>query len=746
MKKEAGILFRIIIFIAAIGLVIAACNGDANITDIDRMPVVTFDSRVILSAGIAVTALAGNTAATVTFTGATGQSLSRADFTTAGNAAVSGVSVSGDTAAVTISFAVNITNNEVIYTVGISSSSTLIKGSGAVTVTQGRASQDTRRELAVAAAGVDVAATANEATIQFTGATGLALTAADFAVSGGVVIKSVNVSGATAAVTISFDANTSITAEKIYVVSVDPNNSNLIKGNVKVTVTQAYAEDTRTTLTAAGALNVAYNVENVDVTFTGATGLTLTTADFTVSSGARISAVSVSANTATVTINFNANNDYYSTKTFEAGISHASTVIRGGAIVPITQAARPDGRKTLIAGPAVTATATEEKAVVTFTGASGLTLTVADFAISGGAGIEKVNVTGDTAAVAITFDANTAGTKTYMVGIRTSSGAIKGEAIVIVTQTGGHTHDFTGGWTADAVYHWINCPDDSSRARQAFHEFLTGSSCEVCGLVPFTLPLTYKVVSIGGVDKLVGIFEDGKEAEAVKLEGDVVIDDSKNALGVSTGVKVLHTNSSGYAALGQSAGLALRTEDSWAIEVIVFLDSSMASGGNVSPQIFGISTSETGSAAGSSMIAAMANGQNRFSIRPNGWGSPGGYNVGNANLYTSQYPSTQGQWRHFVFSFGDSTSRKMDVYMDGVLAASFITDADGKKWLSTKTMALMPIAYLGRPVNWGLPSADNSRHTSNSQYYSFAIYPGYRDGAILFDTVKQALLDELNGN
>jgi hypothetical protein len=93
------------------------------------------DDRVALTAGSPVNALAADTSASVTFTGATGVTgLSTADFTVTGGTFTS-ASVTGDTATVVVGFAANATDAAKTITVAVNPSSTKIKGSASVTIT-----------------------------------------------------------------------------------------------------------------------------------------------------------------------------------------------------------------------------------------------------------------------------------------------------------------------------------------------------------------------------------------------------------------------------------------------------------------------------------------------------------------------------------------------------------------------------------------------------------------------------------
>jgi hypothetical protein len=91
----------------------------------------------------------------------------------------------------------------------------------------------------------------------------------------------------------------------------------------------------------------------------------------------------------------------------------------------------------LTAGEAVSAAASDTSADVTFTGASGLSLSAADFTVSSGGTISDVNVSDytGTATVSVSFAANIGATpKTYSVSIATDSAKIRGDATVVITQ------------------------------------------------------------------------------------------------------------------------------------------------------------------------------------------------------------------------------------------------------------------------------------------------------------------------
>jgi hypothetical protein len=95
-----------------------------------------------------------------------------------------------------------------------------------------------------------------------------------------------------------------------------------------------------------------------------------------------------------------------------------------------------DTRATLIAGEAVSALAADTSAIVTFTGATGLSLAAADFAVDNGGTVTEVSVSADIAMVTVSFEVNTfpEATKAYIVSIASSSPTIKGSATVAITQ------------------------------------------------------------------------------------------------------------------------------------------------------------------------------------------------------------------------------------------------------------------------------------------------------------------------
>jgi lysophospholipase L1-like esterase len=267
----------------------------------------------------------------------------------------------------------------------------------------------------------------------------------------------------------------------------------------------------------------------------------------------------------------------------------------------------------------------------------------------------------------------------------------------------------------------------------------------------FEPPLIYKVNPAGA---FTGTSANNKTVTAA-LGGGASTGSAKTpASAAVSDVQVLHTNAAGYAALGESVGAVLKTLDAWTVEIYAFLDGGLPNGSDVSPQLFGIGVCETGMAVGPA-IWACARGP-RFQIRPDSWGagSDGALTGSSHNMYTAgqNWPETKGQWRHFVFTVDDGSipeKRKMDVYMDGNFVMGFVTVAGsaGKPWRKTTELALMRHAYLGKPFNWGLTeNAANTHPVSNSQYYSFSVYSGYKTLADVEQMIDRDLLNKLNGN
>jgi hypothetical protein len=419
-------------------------RGSATVTITQAEAV---ETRALLTAGNGVDAEASDTSADVTFTGAAGLTgLAASDFTVSDGGTITNVDVSGDTAAVTVSFASNTDSSSRTYTAGISAESTLVYGTGTVTILQAGAGET--RTLLTAGQAVDALAADTGADVTFSGATGLSLTSSDFTVSDGGTVTSVNVTSDTVTVTVTFTANNGI-IDKTYTVGINP-ASTVIRGAETVTITQSGIP--RTELTAGPEVNVDAAVFTADVTFTGASGLSLEVSDFTVTTGGTIGTVAVNGGTATVTVTFPANTSA-SAKTYTIGINPESMTIKGSGTVKITQ----DGKvkKTLTQGPAVNVEAGATVAHVIFTGASGLVvgtnLETTDFTVTTGGSISAVSVTGDTATVTVSFAANTtASPKTYTVGISPTGADIQGAGTVTITQAAAAVNNayyvsFSGG-------------------------------------------------------------------------------------------------------------------------------------------------------------------------------------------------------------------------------------------------------------------------------------------------------------
>jgi hypothetical protein len=218
---------------------------------------------------------------------------------------------------------------------------------------------------------------------------------------------------------------------KIYTVSI-VNTSTFIKGSAAVTITQA----TRTALTAGPSVNAAAHDTAASVTFDGAAELyeLISAADFAVDNGGTISSVNIPWNSDTVTVDVSfAANASASPKTYTVSAAEGSTKLQGSAAAAITQATRID----LTAGQPVDAAAYDARAKVTFTGAIGLTLSAADFAVDNGGTISGVEVSDDTATVSVrpVVNTSTSSTKTYTVSIAAGSTKIKGGATVVITQS-----------------------------------------------------------------------------------------------------------------------------------------------------------------------------------------------------------------------------------------------------------------------------------------------------------------------
>ena len=382
------------------------------------------DDRVILTAGENVEVGLTAASAEVTFTGAEGLALVGRDFTLTGGGSVDSVTVADDIATVKVNLAGNTPADPRIYTVGISPASPRITGNAQVTITQ------PARATLTAGSDINVAANTLYTSVTFTGAEGLSLTRADFAVDGGGSIYSVTQSGGTVTVTVSMSPNDDETIPKVYIVDAS-NESLLIQSGAGVNITQGI----KRALTAGSGTDSAARSTSATVSFTGASGLVLGPNDFYITGGTStyIGRVTIAGETATVTVHFTENTGPDPIN-YTVSISQTSPRVTGGESVIVSQAAL----QTLTAGSIVNIAASDTMGVAVFTGATGLTLQNSDFAVAGtGASITGVSVSGDTASVTVTLpDANTNPiiARNFLVSVSSSSPRIRATTTTIVSQ------------------------------------------------------------------------------------------------------------------------------------------------------------------------------------------------------------------------------------------------------------------------------------------------------------------------
>jgi hypothetical protein len=233
------------------------------------------------------------------------------------------------------------------YTVTVSASGYKSKTSAAVTVSE---SDDPRVLLSAGTSPVNAAYNATSANAAFTGAGSLTseeLSNDDFEISGGRTITGVAVSGGTVTVTVSLDTNPYNSARS-FTVSINK-DSEVIRGGATVTITQAAnpsgVDDNRKVLTAGGDVSASANDIHASVTFTGATGLSLETVDFTVTgTGSSVTGVSISGDTVTVTIGFSQNTTGED-RHFVVSVAASSTKIECPDEITITQHKVAEGSK-----------------------------------------------------------------------------------------------------------------------------------------------------------------------------------------------------------------------------------------------------------------------------------------------------------------------------------------------------------------------------------------------------------------
>jgi hypothetical protein len=235
MMRKHGAIFLVLLF------VLASCNFFEPQPFIDAKDTET-PEIVELTAGPSVDAKSNAEEAIVMFLGAVGSAPATADFTVTTGGTPSTVSVNTRAVFVKVSFAANTTGKDKTYTVGIAPNSTKIKGTASVVITQKADAEavlkESRKGL-TAGAPVDVASDATEATVTFTGAQELTLTAADFTVGPGAEISLVRGGGDIVSVTVIFPVNTT-GEDKIYTVGI-AEDSTKIKGPAQVNVTHGPA-------------------------------------------------------------------------------------------------------------------------------------------------------------------------------------------------------------------------------------------------------------------------------------------------------------------------------------------------------------------------------------------------------------------------------------------------------------------------------------------------------------------------
>jgi hypothetical protein len=136
--KTRSVLFGFAVLLLAAMFTFTGCPTDPDDDDGDSDP--DSDTRATLTAGSPVDALATDTTANVTFTGATGiTSLDAADFAVDNGASITSVSVNSGIATVVVNIGANTAAAAKTYTVSIASTSTLIKGNATVAITQAAA-------------------------------------------------------------------------------------------------------------------------------------------------------------------------------------------------------------------------------------------------------------------------------------------------------------------------------------------------------------------------------------------------------------------------------------------------------------------------------------------------------------------------------------------------------------------------------------------------------------------------------
>ena len=199
------------------------------------------------------------------------------------------------------------------------------------------------------------------------------------------------------------------------------------------------APDDRTVLTLSGtAPTVLSGTTGVEVTYTGdaaeLAALSLTVADFSITSGATIDDVDVTNGTVTVSITLDGPNMDNAARNFTLSTDSDAIVASN---VTITHSPR----QTLVAGNSDAVDADDETATVTFTGVQGLVdgdLTANDFTVDDStlASISSVTISEGTVTINVEFDTIDSGdeTRIFTIGINSESIHIMGNAAVTITQ------------------------------------------------------------------------------------------------------------------------------------------------------------------------------------------------------------------------------------------------------------------------------------------------------------------------
>jgi uncharacterized lipoprotein YbaY len=172
----------------------------------------------------------------------------------------------------------------------------------------------------------------------------------------------------------------------------------LILAGCEDATTPAPAPDARTLLTAGAGVHATAVATSANVTFTGATGLTLDPADFAVSAGGNVTNVAVAGTTATVTVGFSANADP-TAKIYTVSVAAASTKIRAVTTAAVTQAAA-------VNAPEVTVTPGDAKLTIAWTAVTGETLGYKVYISNQATAPTELNLATATATQIVTYTAS----------------------------------------------------------------------------------------------------------------------------------------------------------------------------------------------------------------------------------------------------------------------------------------------------------------------------------------------------